>query len=326
MDLTKLTSSPVITRCPANPVLASKQVPWPSTLAYNAGVIKFQGRYVMVFRSENASPEKLGMQDTVQGLAFSDDGVHWQVEPAPCFSMKDEEICRAYDPRLIVIEGRVYMCFAVDTRHGLRGGIAVTDDFEHWEVLHQTLPDNRNLVLFPERIGGLYVRLERPFSAYMRWHDPESYDVWLSRSPDMRYWGDSELVLPNEKVAFANNKIGPGPQPIKTPVGWLTFFHATDDLEGRNWGWSGKWNRRYTVGVVLLDLEDPGKIVGYCPHPVLVPEPPYDYETEGMRSYVAFPCGAILEDDGEVKLYYGASDTVVALATAHVDDLIKLCV
>ena len=146
-------SSPVIKKLD-RPVLSYKDIPYKAALIFNAGVAKFNGKYVMVFRNDYGSMEEHKLEGTNIGLAFSDDGVSWKVEPKPCFSMRDEEILRAYDPRLTVIDGRCYMCFAVDTRHGLRGGIAVTDDFDKFEVLSLSVPDNRNMVLFPEKIGG----------------------------------------------------------------------------------------------------------------------------------------------------------------------------
>jgi len=128
-----------------------------------------------------------------------------------------------------------------------------------------------------------------------------------------------------EDVPWCNAKIGPAAPPVKTPQGWLTTFHAVDkdDSRSKN-GWEATWKKRYTVGIMLLDLEDPRRIVGLCREPILVPEAPYEVEG-GFRNHVIFPGGMILEPDGEVKLYYGAADTVTCLATAHVDDLVKAC-
>jgi beta-1,4-mannooligosaccharide/beta-1,4-mannosyl-N-acetylglucosamine phosphorylase len=324
-----LTSSPVITRHPANPVLAAGDVPYDSSLVFNAGVAKYEGRYVMVFRNDYGSTEadfaagRPGFQTNL-GIAFSDDGTSWQVRPAPCFTLSSEEYIRAYDPRLTVLDGHVYMCFAVDTRHGVRGGVAVTDDFEHFEILSLSVPDNRNMVMFPEKINGMYMRLERPFPVYSRgWK--ELFDVWLSSSPDCRYWGDSRLVLGVEDVPYANAKIGPGAPPVKTTQGWLTTFHAVDvdDTRGKN-GWETRWTKRYTAGIMLLDLENPARVVGMSKTPLLSPEADYEI-AGGFRNNVIFPGGMILEESGEVKIYYGAADTVECLATADVGDLLALC-
>ncbi len=323
----ELTSSSVITRYPGNPVLQPSNVPYAPSLVFNAGVVKFEGRYVMVFRNDYADMDTLSMLPaftTNLGLAFSNDGIHWEVQPQPCFSISNEEAIRAYDPRLTVIDGRCYMCFAVDTRHGVQGGIAVTDDFVKFDTLHMTVPDNRNMVLFPEKVNGKYVRLERPFPVYSR-GGKDRFDTWISSSPDLRYWGDSKLLFAVEEVPFANDKIGPAAPPIKTSKGWLTTFHAVDRDEnrGKN-GWESSWKKRYTAGIMLLDLDNPYSIIGMFRQPLIAPEAPYE-TSNGFRNDVIFPGGMILEEDGEVKIYYGAADTVECLATAHVDDLIELC-
>jgi beta-1,4-mannooligosaccharide/beta-1,4-mannosyl-N-acetylglucosamine phosphorylase len=328
-----LTTVTTIQRYPGNPVLSAKDIPYSSVQVYNAGVIKFQGKYVMVFRNDYdrtqedfASYEVAGLGSPPVkiniGIAFSNDGIKWEVAPEPCFELKDDDIMHVYDPRLTVIERRCFMCFAVDTRHGVRGGIAVTDDFETFEILTMTAPDNRNMVLFPEKINGEFVRLERPFPVYGRSED-EAFDIWISTSPDCKYWGNHRLLLGAENVPFCNSKIGPAAPPVKTEKGWLTTFHAVEKVDREIYSWHRKWNKIYYAGIMLLDLDDPTRIIGICNEPVLKPEAPY--ELEGMRGEVIFPGGMILEDSGEVKIYYGAADTVECLATAHVDDLLKLC-
>ena len=326
MSSPSFSSSSVVTRYAGNPILSARDVPYPSGLVFNAGVTKWQGRYVMIFRNDwdfderNHYPRYRNL-----GLAYSDDGIKWKVAPKPCSPVWTDGVRTAYDPRLSVVDGRLYVCVAVDTPHGIRGGVAVTDDLEHFEMLSLSAPDNRNMVLFPERQGGSFMRLERPFPIYGR-GKPEAFDMWFSRSPDCRYWGDTELVLGSEQVPFANSKIGPAAPPIKTDRGWLTVFHAVYKDEGRELlSWHGGWHKLYMAGVLLLDLDEPWRVVGMCREPLLAPEERYPYEVDGFRGSVIFPCGLIVEDDGEVKIYYGAADTVVALATAKLDDLVALC-
>ncbi len=319
-----LKCSHVIKRCEKNPVLSAKDVPYDANLIFNAGVIKYQGKYVMIFRNDYGYKDGK-FKGTNLGIAYSSDGISWKVESKPFFTVEmlnDSEIRRFYDPRLTVIDGKCYICFAVDTNHGTRGGIGVTDDFQSIRVLNMSVPDNRNMVLFPEKIGGLYTRLERPMPVYSRGSD--RFDIWLSSSPDLRYWGDSKLVLSVEDVSFANNKIGPAAPPVKTKYGWLTTFHAvdTDDSRGKN-GWEDFWRKRYSAGIMLLDLENPSKVIGISKLPLIIPEA--EYERNGFRNDVIFPGGMILEESGEVKIYYGAADTVECMARADVNDLIKLC-
>ncbi len=325
----------MLQRHPSNPILQARDIPYPASLIFNAGVVKYQGRYVMLFRNDackgdedswrevrEGGREKPEPFETSLGLATSKDGIHWEAAAAPCWKMKTDEIQRVYDPRLTLLDGVPHVCFAMDTRHGIRGGVARTEDFSHFEILSLSAPDNRNMVLFPEKIGGLYWRLERPFTIYSRGTD--RFDIWCANSPDLNYWGGHELVLRVEDVPFANDKIGPAAPPVKTPRGWLTTFHAVWlDREKNLGGWERTWFKRYDAGVMLLDLENPARVIGLSRSPLLTAQAPY--ERHGFRNDVIFPGGMILEETGEVKIYYGAADTVEALATAHVDDLLALC-
>ena len=356
-----LKSARVLTRHPNNPLLTPEDVPYPCGLFFNAGVVKYQGRYVMVFRNDfgATSGEEFqarvrvgnpGFDGTNLGIAFSNDGISWDVRPKPCIDIekafrliaplmpgKDpaRELSRFYDPRLTVIEGRVAMCFAIDTAHGLRGGVALTSDFEQWEVMSASVPDNRNMVLFPEKIDGRYARFERPVNTFGGVvHSGDQASMWLSYSPDLRHWGDGQHVLSSREIPFANDKMGPGAPPIRTRAGWLTAFHGVwrDDTRGKH-GWEDRWSKIYSAGIMLMDLNEPWRIIGFSPDPLLAPEAWYETggagpdggAFDGFRTHVIFPGGMILEDSGEVKIYYGASDTVECLATAHVDDLIALC-
>ena len=323
-----------LVRCGSNPILSARDIPFDASLIFNAGVCKFNGKYVMVFRNDvGFSPTGWTKTYTNLGIAWSDDGIKWSVQTEPWkvaeeIIESDPEIVRFYDPRLTVVDGRCYLCFAVDTRHGVRGGIAVTDDFDNFEVLSMSAPDNRNMVLFPEKIDGMFLRLERPFPEYSRGYQ-EKFDIWSSKSPDCRFWGETRLVLGMEDVPYANAKIGPAAPPVKTDRGWLCIFHATYKDKNRNlFGWEtannpkATWNKEYFAGLMLLDLDDPQTVIGLAPEPLI--RATEKYELEGFRGSVIFPGAMILEDDGEVKIYYGAADTVECLATAHVDDLLAM--
>lgn len=330
------------------PILTKDDIPYEAELVFNAGVAKIDGRYVMVFRDdygatrEQYEKKEKKLSKTAVGVAISDNGIDgWHVQKKPLINYHRIDglgvnqlgpksdlpyLKRLYDPRISVIENEIYLCLAGDTTHGIRGCIAKVDkDLSHYEIISASVPDNRNMVLFPEKIDGYYVRLERPFPVYGR-GGKDRFDIWISKSPDLKFWGESELLLGVEHVPFANDKIGPAAPPIKTSKGWLTLFHAVDkETEGRGQDeWDTWWNKRYTVGIILLDLHDPRKVIGMSKKPLIVPELPHEAD-HGFRQNVLFPGGMILEDSGEVKIYYGAADTVECVATAHVDDLIALC-
>lgn len=322
----ELTTAECLRRSFANPILAAKDIPYSANLIFNAGVIKLGEKYRMVFRNDYGY-ENGRFAGTNLGVAESDDGIHWTARPEPMVhaeDVRDGEISRIYDPRLTKIDDELFICFAVDTKHGIRGGIGrIIGDFEAIDTISLSTPDNRNMVLFPEKIDGMYVRLERPFTVYSRGRD--RFDIWISRSPDLKFWGESELLLGVEDVPFANDKIGPAAPPIKTEKGWLTLFHSVDrdESRGKN-GWEATWKKRYCAGVMLLDLKNPSKIIGISKEPLIAPEA--DYEVcEGFRQNVIFPGGIIAEPDGKVKIYYGAADTVECLAESTIDELIGLC-
>ena len=316
------------------PVVTAADLPYPCSLVFNAGVIKYRGEYVMVFRNdygttrEGYETQNRRFTGTSVGIARSKNGIDgWVFDDVPLIDSndpaKDPEVKRFYDPRIIQIDGRLLLCLAMDTRHGIRGAIAaLSDDLKSYRLISASVPENRNMVLFPEKIGGEFVRLERPMPVYSRGRD--RFDIWLSRSPDLVYWGKSELVLGVEDVPWANDKIGPTASPVKTDRGWLTLIHAVDrdESRGKN-GWENKWTKRYTAGLALLDLHDPSKVLSVYDKPLIAPDLPVETDA-GFRQNVIFPCGMLLEESGEVKIYYGASDTCVCLATADVGDLLGL--
>lgn len=322
-----------------NPILTADQVPYNQgkkrPCVFNAGVIKARNEYLMVFRNDFDWVEgSAAFQGTNIGLARSADGVAWTVDPEPILTtdlireqwahwfparLMPAEIKRVYDPRISMFGEEIVFCLAMDTAHGVVGAIARTSDFKNYECLAITTPDNRNMVLFPEKIDGHYVRLERPFPVYGRGKS-EAFEIWASRSPDLRFWGDTRLVLGSEEVPYANSKIGPAAPPIRTERGWLCTIHAVEKVDHDLPAWHGGWRKMYHGGLILLSLEDPTQVIGLARKPLITPELPY--ETEGFRGSVIFPCGMILEDDGEVKIYYGSADTCVAMATASLDDLL----
>ncbi len=326
-----------LTRHPGNPILSAKDIPYEANLVFNAGVVKYHGRYVMLFRDDYdytkkmfddwaAGKGELHAPSCRIGLAFSDDGVRWKPEPRPILEAEraseimGEKVAHAYDPRMTVIDDEIYFTFAVNTCAGdNRCGLVKTRDFRTLEPVTATLPNNRNVLLFPERIGGFYYRLERPFAG-------DAGDIWISKSPDLRFWGEHRRLLDRRTLSFCNSKIGPGAPPVRTERGWLTLFHTVTEVEKPLYSWETpykEWHSKYGMGLMLLDLDDPSEIVGMHAEALLEPEAPY--ELEGFRGSVLFPGSMVPEPDGTVKIYYGAADTVECLATARLSDLLDLC-
>lgn len=307
-----------------NPILKASMCPYPAELVFNAGVVYHDGIYYMIFRNDREWIWHCDFKHMDLGLATSRDGIHFEVYDKPVFPIEelgDPEIGRLYDVRLTELEGKIYATMAVETKHGLRAGIGVTEDCKHLKLISQSLPDNRNLVLFPEKINGQYVRLERPFTTY----NDSNYDMWISRSNDMIYWGESELCVRHEDIELGGAKIGPGTPPIKTEKGWLSLMHAVDydENRGKN-GYEPLWKRRYCAYALLLDLENPAKVIGISPEPVIMPEESYEV-SGGFRNNVVFPMALLKTGEDTVRAYYGAADTVMAAAEGSIAELINSC-
>ena len=305
-------AEPLAVRYEHNPILTGDAFPagWGIVRVFNSGAIKWGDRYIMACRAEDAAIWNH------LWIADSDDGIHFTPRPEPIALPYDDPLfaeyaaTMVYDPRITEIDGAFYLVHAAHSRHGCRLSLLKTDSFDRFEWLgFISETDNRNGVLFPGRIGGRYVRLDRP-------NVPGSpADMWLSTSPDLLHWGGARCVLRKEQVHWAWEKIGPGAVPIRTSRGWLNIFHGVRTQCASYYV--------YQLGVCLHDLEDPSRIIGICPDPILFPEEMY--ELVGQTPSVVFTSGAICEPDGEIKLYYGGADTVQCLALTTVDRLLDAC-
>ena len=299
----------LITRYKHNPILTKNDVPYEVATVHNAGVTKFGDEYIMLFRSHKLNGR------SILGLARSKDGYHFTVEEKPFMVPATSGIFAEYeafgveDPRITCIDGEYWITYSAYSRHGVRIGLAKTTDWKNVERFSLiTEADYRNVVIFPEKFNGLYARLDRPHSEISPW------SIWISYSPDLRYWGDSRLIMKPEPYHWDEMKIGPGAPPIKTDKGWLSIYHGVFPTMDGN---------VYRLGVALHDLDDPAKIVGVGDNWILQPEEPY--EITGYVHNVVFTCGAVPEDDGTVKIYWGGADTVMCVGTARIDDLVDLC-
>jgi len=304
--------APIVERYSGNPILTGADFPEDSGVrrVFNSGVCKFRNRYVMACRAEDAA-----LRNYIW-LADSDDGYAFVPRKAPvAVPSNDPEFAEYtagmyYDPRITEIEGTYYLMHAAHSGHGCRLSLLQTTDFESFRWLGLVSePDNRNGVLFPEKIGGLYARLDRPNTP------SDMGDIWISYSPDLKFWGNSKCVLRNSAVRWAWSKIGPGAVPIRTTEGWLNIFHGVRT--------QCKAHYVYQLGVCLLDLEDPSKVLARSEEAIL--EPLTQYELVGQTPSVVFTSGAVVEDDGEVKLYYGGADTVQCVGITSIERLLQAC-
>jgi len=274
---------------------------------FNSAIIPYQGEFIGVFRADhkNGYPKL--------HLGRSKDGIYWKIEEKIIkFRTEDgkpaKPILYGYDPRLVEINGTYYITWC-NYFNGPTVGIARTKDFKTFVQLENAfLPFNRNGVLFPRKINGNFVLLNRPSD---NGHTPFG-DIYLSQSPDLTYWGKHRLVMKTTHYWWKNTKLGAGPAPIETTEGWLMIYHGVCT------SCSGFI---YSIGAALLDRQDPSKILVDCENYILTAEKPY--ERTGFVPNVLFPCATVQDAaTGRIAIFYGAADTYCALAFTQVDELI----
>ena len=212
------------------------------------------------------------------------------------------------DPRITRLDDQYYITYVAVSRHGAGTALASTTDFRTFQR-HGIIfpPENKDVVLFPERISGHYAALHRPVNA-MPFTGPE---MWSAQSPDLVHWGKHEPLY-RGRMAWETGRVGAGAPPVRTERGWLELYHG--NLRPSRAGEVGA----YCAGAMLLDGENPCHLLQVAPRPVL--EPTEDYERVGFVPDVVFPTG-IVESKGRILVYYGAADACTGVAEIQADEL-----
>lgn len=281
-----------------------------SNSVFNSAVVPFRGGFAGVFRCDSRSIS----MDLFAGR--SQDGLHWEIDDEPIlFAGADSEIAvneYRYDARITPMEGKYYITWC-NGYHGPTIGVAWTEDFKTFHQLENAfLPFNRNGVLFPRKIGGMYMMMSRPSD---NGHTPFG-DIYVSQSRDLEFWGRHRYMMGTIKgneSAWQSTKVGPGPSPIETDEGWLLIYHGV--ITTCN-------GFVYRMGAALLDLDEPWK-VKYRSKDYLMA--PWElYECVGDVPNVVFPCAALTDSaTGRIAIYYGCADTVTGIAFTTVDELLR---
>jgi beta-1,4-mannooligosaccharide/beta-1,4-mannosyl-N-acetylglucosamine phosphorylase len=312
-------------RDPKNPIITREQIPEIAphlvdvSAVFNPGAIKIGDRYFLMLRVQNRGRE------TFLLMAESKDGVDFEVADKIVelegLEKVAETIYHCYDPRITRIEDQYYIMFALDMERCCKLGLARTDDFSSFKFLGLVSEeDNRNGVLFPEKVNGRYLRLDRPNQTALSSGTITGDTIYLSESDDLLAWRQVAPVAAG-RFHYWDEMIGAGPPPIKTRAGWLQIYHGV--------AMHLSCAHLYQAGVMLLDLNDPARVIARGRYNIL--EPRELYELAGQVPNVVFPSGAVVEkidengtaaDDSPVHVYYGAADTVVGLARTTVADLI----
>ena len=239
-------------------------------------------------------------------LVASEDGIHFQEKPgfAPLLGQGDLETYGIEDCRVAHIDSRYYLTFTQVSAHGVGVGLRSTDDWRQMARHGMILPPhNKDCALFEERIGGLYYALHRPSSP-----DLGGNYLWIAESPDLLHWGNHRCITHTRPDGWDSQRIGAGASPIRTPQGWLEIYHGANR------------EHRYCLGALLLDLEQPWKVLARSREPIM--EPIREYEQTGFFGNVVFSNGHLVEGD-RITLYYGASDSVICAATLSLGQILK---
>lgn len=302
----------MLKRYKGNPILEPKpENSWESRMVFNTAAIYMDGKVHLVYRARglDGGVSRFGYTSSNDGLNFNERLDYPIFYPDPD---NDFECMGVEDPRITNIEDEIYMLY---TAYGFVPGISRrvsqvqlgmtsinVDDFVNrkWNWSERIYPlfrvDDKNSFIFPEKIGGKYVMYHRI--------PPH---IWVSYSEDLHEWKHHEIVMKSE-FEWEYFKIGGGSPPHKTKKGWLLIYHAVDR------------NFTYQLGMAMAELNDPTKIIWRHKEPVLIPEE--DYEKHGEVPNVVFTCGSVVID-GTLFVYYGGADTVIGVATAEIDEILR---
>jgi predicted GH43/DUF377 family glycosyl hydrolase len=293
-----------------NPILAAADWPYSVHSVFNPGATLLpDGTTLLLCRVE----DRRGHSHLC--AARSANGVdNWQIDPQPTLPADPEhypeEVWGIEDPRITYVPelSKYAIVYTSYTRDGPGVSLAVTKDFREFERYGVIMsPEDKDAALFPHRIDGQWLLIHRPVSA------PRAH-MWISYSLDLRHWGNHKLILEARRGAWWDaNKIGLSPPPIETPQGWLVIYHGVRQTPA---------GCIYRLGLALFDLREPERCLKRTDEWVFGPEE--IYEQRGDVDNVVFPCGATVAPDGEtLRLYYGAADTSIALATGSIRAMLE---
>ncbi len=294
----------VIHRWEGNPLIHIDEVPFKCIDILNAGVTRYGNQYLLLITVES-----------LQGrcrlhLARSTDGINFHVEAEPLIAEAKSGPFAMYetlgirDPRITQIDGTYYITYAADCDHGVRLALASTKDFKTVKrVAIISQPDTKNGALFPRKINGRYAMLVRP---------SPGHNVWIEYSDDLMFWGAPQVVMTPRDRFWDMHRVGIAAPPVEIDEGWLFIYY------GQKITSAGPLMR---LGAAVLDRDEPSKVLARSNIPILSPR--QKYERVGDVGNIVFSCGMVLEDDGEVKVYYGAADSCICLATATLDQIVR---
>jgi len=240
-------------------------------------------------------------------LARSVDGYNFEIEGEPfLFPDAPEEVFGVEDPRVTFLEGFYYINYTVVSPDGWATALARTRDFKAVEKMGIIFcPENKDVSIFPGKVNNRYHALHRPDNSIFG-----KPSIWYAESEDLLHWGGHRCLVRPKGDRWEDEKIGGGPPCVETPEGWLQIYHGKAEDGG------------YSLFGLLLDLNDPCRILKRSKEPILRPEA--DYEKKGFYGNCVFSNGLVEKDDGTLLIYYGASDCMTCVAETSVDEVLKM--
>jgi predicted GH43/DUF377 family glycosyl hydrolase len=239
-------------------------------------------------------------------VARSADGETFSFDPPVRITpLEPTEAYGVEDPRITQIDGLYHITYVAVSRLGITTARLTTQDFRtferHGTIMH---PDQKDVVLFPEKVNGRYLAFTRPM--------PGSFGrvlgLWIAESDDLYHWGGHRLVAEPRHRMWDEMRIGASLVPIPTGEGWLEIYHGADRMN------------RYGMGAMLLDQGDPTKVLARSTRPLMIAEE--QYEHDGFLHDVVFPSGHVELGEGRIRVFYGAADTTTCAADMSIDDVL----
>jgi len=305
-------TSELFNRYEKNPILTSAEWPYRANAVLNAGAVQIEDETLLLVRVE----DMCGFSHLT--IARSKDGkTDWKIDDHPALELQPdvypEEVWGIEDPRIMYLEERreYAITYTAYSYGGPLVSLAMTEDFQSFNKMGSIMPpEDKDASLFPYKFKGRWALIHRPVPIY---RGPSGH-IWISYSPDLKHWGDHKIILKARAGGWWDaDKIGLGPPPIETSEGWLVIYHGIKRTA------SGSL---YRLGLALLDLENPEKVLRRSNEWVFGPR--MIYERIGDVPGVTFPCGAVLDKSkNELLLYYGAADTTICLAIGKIDDILE---
>jgi len=297
----------IVHRWQGNPLIDICDLDFKCSDIHNAGVVSFRGDVLLLVTIEYLSGRR-----SIHLARPAADG-YYDVDRQPFLSPSKEQKYKRHesrgvlDARVTLLDGVYYILYNALGDYGFRLALAKTEDFQSVERMGLiSEPDTKAGVLFPDKIKGRYARLERP---------RDGSSIWVTYSDDLIYWGGSELVISPREGFWDANRIGAGATPIEIDQGWLVFYYGAKDTSA---------GPIYRIGTVILNKQEPTQIVGRANIPILSPRE--KYERIGDVPNLVFPTGALADNKGNLKIFYGAANSCICIGTTTIKKIVDNCV